>query len=160
MKRSMRLLAVLGMVLAWSAPVFAAAEKTIFRAEPWTPFVEDGIHATAYGYVTVSAVKGGAALVTVQLQKAAPNYIYVVKSLGKVLGTFKTNAKGSGTMAVTVADPTAALGRWINIWQTDGWRDGSYWGAPIGDYSDWNGHVANETIDEFNGLGLLYGQRY
>lgn len=160
MRRTMLLLAMIGMYLAWSDTAFAAIEKTYFRPEPWTAIVEGGIHANLTGYVTVQLAKNGSALVTVQIQRAASNYTYVVKSLGKVIGTFRTNAKGTGSMQVTVADPNANLGRWINLWQTAGLPDGSYWGAPVNDYSDWNGHVANGTIDEFDGLGLYYGPRY
>ncbi len=157
MKQSIALLAVMGTLLACSEAVFAAAVKTAYMPEPWTSTVEGGIHASAFGFVTVSPVKGGGVNVTVQLQKAAPRYTYVVKSNGQVLGKFTTNAKGTGGLQVFVADPST-LGRWVNIWQTAGEPYGSYWGAPPdGTYEDWNGHVANGTTDEFDGLGLLYG---
>ena len=161
MKKAMMLLAVTGVVLTCSEAVFAGAEKTVFLREPWTSTVEGGIHANATGLVTVQTTRRGGAQVTVQLQKAAKSYKYVVKSKGKVLGTFTTNAKGTGGLQLFVPDPSTTLGQWINIWQTDGEPDGSYWGSIMGDnYEDWYGHVASGTTDEFDGLGLLYGPRY
>ena len=156
MTKAVILLAVTGVVLACSGAVLAGAEKIAFLQEPWTSTVEGGIHANAHGWVIVKTAKGGGADVTVQLQQAAPRYTYVVKSNGKVLGTFKTDAKGNGGLQLYVPDPGATLGRWINIWQTGGEPEGSYWGT----YSDWNDHVANGTTGEFGGLGLLYGPRW
>jgi len=137
MKKGMLLLGVMGVVLACSAPVFAWAEKTVFRPEPWTATVEGGINASATGYVIVQTTKEGGAEVSVRLSKAAKLYTYVVKSNGKVLGTFTTDEKGSGGLQFYVADPSTTLGRWINIWQTAG-LDSSSWDT----------------------YGLLYGQRY
>ncbi len=146
---------VIGMFLACSTPVFAATETTVFQPEPWAAIVQGGIHATAQGYVTVQNT-----VVTVQLWHAAPRYEYVVKSNGKVLGTFTTDKIGYGILKLKVSAPAKTLGRWINIWQTAGLRDGSYWGDDTHDYSDWYGHVASQTETDFDGLGLFYGQRY
>jgi hypothetical protein len=137
MKKAMILLAMTGIVLANSGAVFAAAERTVFRPEAWTSTVEGGIHANAAGFVIVQTTKGGGAEVSVLLRKAAPNYEYVVKSLGKVLGTFTTDAKGTGGLQLYVPDPSATLGQWINIWQTGGLTS-----------TDWNTY------------GLLYGRRW
>jgi hypothetical protein len=138
MKKAMILLAVTGVVLPCVGAVFAGAEKTVFLPEPWTSTVEGGIHANANGFVIVQTTKGGGATVSVQLRKAAPGYTYVVKSNGKVLGTFRTDAKGNGVLQLYVPDPSTTLGRWINIWQTAG----------LPDHSDWNLY------------GLLYGPRW
>jgi len=138
MKKAMILVAVTGVVLACSGAVFASAEKTVFLREPWTSTVENGIHANANGFVIVQTTKGGGAEVSVQLRKGAPRYEYVVKSNGMVLGTFRTDAKGNGGLQLYVAEPSTTLGRWINIWQTAGFPDGSNWDL----------------------YGLLYGQRW
>jgi len=141
MKKAMMLLAVTGVVLACSGAVFAAAEKTTFLQEPWTSTVENGIHANAHGCVIVKTTKRGGAEVTVQLQQAAKSYMYVVKSKGKVLGTFTTDAKGNGGLQLYVTEPSITLGQYINIWQTYGlFVDGSV--------SNWNLY------------GLLYGPRW
>ena len=166
MKRTMMQLAVTGLVLACATAAFSAAsERTVFRTEPWTAIVQGGIHANATGSVVVQTTKGGGAQVTVQLQKAAPRYTYVVKSKGQVLGKFTTNAKGTGGLEIFVADAnpdTGPLGRFINIWQTAG-EFSSYWGAPPdGTYDDWNAWLANPdpNKDDFPGLGLLWGPRW
>jgi hypothetical protein len=161
MKKTTIVLAAMAMVLICSQAGFAAGqqtvvEKTFFRAEPWTSTLEGGIHARAYGFVTVSSVKGGGAQVTVQLQKVAPRYTYVVKSLGEVLGKFTTDVKGTGGLQLFVADPSNRLGRYINIWQTLGEPEHSYWG----EYTDWNSRVAAGTTADFEGLGLLWGPRW
>jgi len=137
MKRTVILPALIGVVLTCSVAVYAGVDKIWLRPMALLPTAEGGIHANATGFVTVQTVKGGGAQVSVQLRRAAPDYLYVVKSKGQVLGTFTTDAKGSGVLNLYVADPGTTLGQYINVWQT-----------------------AGLTQTDFETYGLLFGQRY
>lgn len=117
MKKTVILLAVAGVVVVCSGAVLV--DQTIeLKDNGGLATEENGIHAHAHGFVTVRTTRGQTVAVAVQLYDAAPTYTYVVKSAGKVLGTFTTDAKGNGGLQVCVQEKT--LGAYVNVWETCG----------------------------------------
>jgi hypothetical protein len=114
MKKTMIVLAVMGMVLACSQAVFAQTSKLwVFDGlmgpdgnwiRPPTDIVnfQGGIHANGHGYVTFQATKKGV-VVTVVLQQAAQKYTYSVQH-GPLQDRnyLTTDKKGNGSVQFTV----------------------------------------------------------
>ena len=132
MKKSMMVLAVMGMFLACAQAVFAASQTRVFQvfdgctiddgcnpAVPGTDLSveEGGIHANGWGYATFkTTTKGGGVDVTVQLWGAAKLYTYSVQyGPGQPRYVFTTNNKGNGAVQFHLTN-TSAMGPWINIY--------------------------------------------
>ena len=122
MKRLMYCLTATVLVLACSVVVYAEAQKIDLVGTDALATAEDGIHANANGFVIVNMTPKGKTDVTIeiQLRDAAPQYEYVVKSAGVVLGTLTTNKKGSGGLHINLTADDPALGAAVNIWTADG----------------------------------------
>ena len=122
MKMTMMQWAVTSLVLACATVVFAAGKlpsstTQLVDCNNSLSWYEGGIHALAIGNVTIQTTRDGGADVTVQLRSGAKQYQYVVRSNGQVLGTFTTNARGSGGGTFHVAK-VGDLGQWVSVWET------------------------------------------
>ena len=137
MKNGVFLVCGMSVILACSTVAHASVEKVWFRPMQCLPTAEGGNHANLTGFLTIQTLKRGGAQLSIQLQKGAPRYEYVVKSLGVVLGTVTTNAKGNGSVTLYVADAGIALGQYVNARQSWGLRE-----------------------TDFETYGLLFGRRY
>jgi len=115
MKRN---IVAISLLLVCSVVVYAGAVKIeLVQTKACT-----GDHANANGFVIVNMTPKGATDITIQIQlrDGAPEYEYVVKSAGVVIGTFVTNKKGSGALHVNLTADDPDLGAAINIWKTNG----------------------------------------
>jgi len=122
MKKTMMQLAVTGMVLACATAVLAASKlpsstTPLVECNNSLSWYESGIHAKATGNVTIQTTRGKGADVTVQLRNGAKWYEYVVRSHGQVLGTFTTDARGSGGGTFHV-EKVSDLSQWVAVWET------------------------------------------
>jgi hypothetical protein len=122
MKKRLLLLAAMGVVLACSTSVFAASVTSRLQAGDCV-FVGEadgyGVHAYAYGYVTIQTAKKGYD-VTIQIWNAAPSYTYYAVSGTQFFGYLTTNAKGRGSLTVHVTADPGTWGNWIGLRQTNG----------------------------------------
>jgi hypothetical protein len=122
MKKTTILLAVTTILCSLA---LAGAVKIEMIAQPALATAEEGVHANANGFVIVNQTPDGAvdATVQIQLRDGAPEYTYVVKSAGVVLGELTTNKVGNGGCHINIANVTDeedGLGAAVNIWTSDG----------------------------------------
>jgi hypothetical protein len=119
MKKTMMQLAITGLVLACATTVFAGSVTSRLEAGDCLYQVDGGIHARAYGYVVLTAVRGGYD-VTYQLWNAAPSYTYWAQTAGQFFGYLKTDAQGRGSLTVHVTTNPRKWGYWLGLRETSG----------------------------------------